>query len=71
MTLKAWSEIKTGADGQEYGLRYLLTTEELFGLQKAGLVGEVAELVYMQPVADEVVASFKADAPLLVGRLVL
>ena len=55
MTLKAWSEIKTGADGQEYGLRYLLTTEELFGLQKAGLVGEVAELVYMQPDRKSVV----------------
>lgn len=71
MTLKAWSELKTGSDGQEYGIRYLLTTEELFGLQKAGLVGEVTELAYMQPVADEVVASFKADAPRLAGRLIL
>lgn len=64
MTLKAWSELKTGSDGQEYGLRYLLTTEELFGLQKAGLVGEVCEIVSMKSVADSLVAQFERDAML-------
>ena len=43
MTLRIYSEIKTGSDGKEYGLRHLLSREELDGLKRAGLVGEVED----------------------------
>jgi hypothetical protein len=48
-----WGAIKRGADGKDYGVRYLLTREELAGLQAAGLVGEV-ELIAFPPEAEAV-----------------
>lgn len=61
MTLRIYSELKTGIDGKEYGLRHLLSLEELAGLQRAGLVGEVGEVVQMQREADEAVAMVERD----------
>ena len=61
MTLRIYSELKTGSDGKEYGLRHLLSREELDGLQRAGLVGEVGEVVQMQREADEAVAMVERD----------
>lgn len=67
MTLRIYSELKTGSDGKEYGLRHLLSREELAGLQRAGLVGEVGEVVQMQREADEAVAMVERDC--LGGRV--
>lgn len=61
MTLRIYSELKTGNDGKEYGLRHLLSPEELDGLKRAGLVGEVEETVWMQREADEAVARVERD----------
>lgn len=59
--------IKIGSDGKQYGVRYLLTREELAGLQAAGLVGEVDEVIGMQEAADSVVAAFERDAVVACG----
>lgn len=67
MTLRIYSELKTGSDGKEYGLRHLLSQEELDGLKRAGLVGEVEETVWMQREADEAVARVERDC--LGGRV--
>ena len=40
-----WSETKMGSDGLVYSVRYLLDSEELSGLQAAGLIGSVDEVV--------------------------
>ena len=40
-----WSETKMGGDGLAYSVRYLLDSEELSGLQAAGLIGSVDEVV--------------------------
>lgn len=45
--IKVWNEFKTGADGRLYGVRYMLTNEELAGLQAAGIVGEVDQVLSM------------------------
>lgn len=66
-TLKPWAEIKPGTDGKLYGVRYLLTAEEVAGLQRAGLIGEVAEIVGMQAVVDAMAAQFERDALLSEG----
>jgi len=62
--------IQTGADGKQYGVRYLLTREELAGLQAAGLVGEVDQIEGLQSVADGIVAMYERDAVLALGRSV-
>lgn len=62
-----WGTIKRGADGKDYGVRYLLTREELAGLQKAGLVGEVEQIDGMQDVADGIVAMYEREAVLACG----
>ena len=62
-----WGAIKRGADGKDYGVRYLLTREELAGLQKAGLVGEVEQIDGMQAVADGIVAMYEREAVLACG----
>ena len=45
--IKVWNEFKTGKDGRLYGVRYMLTDEELAGLQAAGIVGEVDQVLSM------------------------
>lgn len=62
-----WGAIKRGTDGKDYGVRYLLTREELAGLQAAGLVGEVDEIVGMRTVADAIVAMYEREAVLACG----
>ena len=59
--MKPYGEFKTGADGQIYAVRYLLTPEELAGLQKAGIVGEVSEIVGLQDAAESIVAMLERD----------
>ena len=57
--MKVWSEIKEGRDGLTYSVRYLLDAEELNGLQSAGLIGPVDEVIGMQEAADIVMADFE------------
>ena len=57
--MKVWSETKTGSDGNEYSVPYLLSIEHLQGLQSVGLVGEVCEVLGMQDIADCVMADFE------------
>lgn len=62
-----WGAIKRGTDGKDYGVRYLLTREELAGLQAAGLVGEVEQIEGLQAVADGIVAMYEREAVLACG----
>ena len=59
--MKVFSEIKTGTDGREYGVRYLLTDEEASWLRRVGLVGQLYEVVGMKAVADIAVAAIELD----------
>ena len=59
--MKIYSEIKTGTDGREYGIRYLLTDEEASWLRRVGLVGQLYEVVGMKAVADMAVAAIELD----------
>ena len=68
--MKVWAEPKTGADGAEYSVRYLLDIEELNGLQSAGIIGPVSEIVGMQEVADCLLAGLKSRFIRLVGGVV-
>ena len=67
--MKPYGEFKTGADGKEYAVRYLLTPEELGGLQKAGIVGDVIEIVGLQDAAESVVAMLERDFLAAAGAL--
>jgi len=62
-----WSATDQAADGQIYSVRYLLTPDELAGLQAAGLVGNVEEVVGLQDVADGIVATFERDLVMACG----
>ena len=57
--MKVFSELKNGTDGKVYGLRYLLEDQELAGLQNAGIIGDVQEVVGMRQAADIVMADFE------------
>ena len=57
--MKVWSETKTGSDGLSYSVRYLLDDEELDGLQSAGLVGAVYQVIGMQDAADRLMAGYE------------
>ena len=59
MTAKVWSETKTGGDGLVYSVRYFHDDDEIIGLQSAGLIGPVAEVIGMQDVADAVIAGLE------------
>ncbi len=65
--MKVWSINQAGRDGKLYSVRYLLTLEELAGLQAAGLIGDVDEVIGMQEAADSVVAMFERDAAVACG----
>jgi len=65
--MKVWSIGQTGCDGKLYSIRYLLTPEELAGLQAAGLLGDVDEVIGMQEAADSVVAMFERDVAVACG----
>ena len=68
--LKIYSETKRAPDGREFSVRYMLTAEELAGLQGAGLLGEAEELVWMQHAADSFCAQWERDAHVLQGGVV-
>lgn len=59
--MKVYSETKSSTDGHLFNIRYLLDKKELLGLQKAGLVGEVNEVIGMQEAAKSIVASYEAQ----------
>jgi hypothetical protein len=68
--VKVWNELKTGTNGRLYGVRYLLEPQELQGLQSAGIIGEVSEIVGMQQVADTVIADYERQTFTACGGLV-
>lgn len=68
--MKVWSEPKIGSDGLVYSVRYLLDSAELQGLQSAGIIGQAAEIVGMQDVADAVMANFEKQAYTACGPVV-
>lgn len=68
--MKVFSFIAPGKDGLPYGVRLLHTDEEIKGLQAAGLIPEVSELIGMQTVADQVVAGFEREALTAMGGLI-
>lgn len=68
--MKVWSESKIGTDGLAYSVRYLLDKAELQGLQSAGLIGQVDEVVGMQDVADAVMAGFEKQVYTAYGGVV-
>lgn len=68
--MKIYSAERTGRDGQAYAIRYLLTADELAGLQTAGLVpADACEVVGLQEVADGVLAGFERDAAVMAGAV--
>lgn len=68
--MKVYQEFKTGNDGLAYSVRYLLDSEEVQGLQCAGVIGQVAQIVGMQEVADSVMAGFEKQAYTACGGVV-
>lgn len=68
--IKVWSELKTGKDGLTYSVRYLLSDDEIRGLQSAGLIGPVSEIVGMQEAADSLMASYEKEQHQAGGGLV-
>lgn len=65
-----YSEIRTGKDGRQYSVRYLLTVEELEALQIAGIVGNVSEIVGYAEVTDSLLAAFERELFLNAGGVV-
>ena len=59
MTTKIWAETKTDNYGVEFSLRYLLDDAELEGLQNAGLIGEVEQVMGMQEITDCILADME------------
>lgn len=58
--LKVWAQFKVGADGKEYGVRYLLSDLEMRQLKSMGVIGGgVEQIVGMQRDADEAVAQLE------------
>lgn len=49
----------TGTDGLMYSVHILATPETLSGLQAAGIVGDVCEVIGMQQCADAVIAGLE------------
>lgn len=70
MAVKAFAEQKTGADGRVYSVRYLLTEGELRGLQEAGLIGEVQEVIGVKEAKDALIAMWERSALIDAGGMV-
>lgn len=69
--VKVWTENKRGRDGLEYSVRYLLDSEEIKGLQGAGLISmDIAEVIGMQRVADTILADFEKQLYTAAGGVV-
>lgn len=58
-TPKVYSGLALSLNGAMYSICYLLTPEEKDGLQQAGLIGEVAEVIGLQPVAESLIAGLE------------
>ena len=67
--MKAYGEFKTGNDGKKYAVRYFLDEEEVAGLQQAGIIGDVVEIVGLQSAAETVVAMLERDFLAAAGAL--
>lgn len=59
--MKVYAASVTGNDGLAYSMRLLLEPEELAGLQEAGILGEVGEVIGMQHAADLLVAGLEKE----------
>lgn len=67
--MKVYSATAIGLDGAAYNVRFLLEPAELLGLQRAGLIGEVAEVVGMQDLADSLIAGLEKQMHTAAGGL--
>ena len=67
--MKVYSAQIVGSDGHAYFVRYLLTPEHLAGLQAAGIVGEVDEVVGLQDCADQIVGGLEKQMHAAMGGL--
>lgn len=66
--MKVFSAALILPDGRSYSVRYLLTTDELAGLQAVGLVPEHAiEVVGLQAAADCVLAGLELQVHTALG----
>ena len=66
--MKVYSAALILPDGHSYSVRYLLTAEELAGLQAVGLVPDHAcEVVSLQDAADCVLAGLEKRAHTALG----
>lgn len=60
--MKVYSAAIILPDGRTFSIRYLLAADELAGLQAAGILGEVSEVVGMQQAADGLVAHWEKQS---------
>ena len=67
--MKVYDTEIIGSDGLAYVVRYLLTPEHLAGLQAAGIVGEVDEVVGMQDCANQIVGGLEKQMHAAMGGL--
>jgi len=67
--MKVWGFTSPGNDGKPYGVRLLMTPDEIKALQAAGLIPEVTEIVGMQTVADQLLAGFEREVFTACGGL--
>ena len=67
--MKVYSTQIVGSNGLVYVVRYLLTPEHLAGLQAAGIVGEVSQVVGMQDCANEIVGGLEKQMHAAMGGL--
>lgn len=68
--MRAYTETRRGADGREYSVRYLLEPQELAGLQAAGLIGEVCELMAVCDADELLTAAYEQIAYQIEGGVV-
>lgn len=59
--MKAYSYTAKGSDGFTYSVRLMLEEIELEALQRAGIIGEVSEVVGMQPTTDALIAGLQKE----------
>lgn len=67
--MKVYSATAVGLDGAAYNVCFLLEPAELLGLQRAGIVGEVAEVIGMQELADSLIAGLEKQMHTACGGL--
>jgi hypothetical protein len=58
--MKVYSATIVGGDGAPYNLRFLLDPAEVQGLLRAGIIGEVSEVVGMQDMVDSLIAGLES-----------